>query len=489
MPTSTPPADHALLQDRARDHLLLHFTRHGTAFADPRGASERELLVLERGEGPYVFDTRGRRYVDALSSLYCAQLGYSHGEEFSAAIAGQLATLPFNTNWGTAHPAAIELAHQLAERTPGDLDHVFLTNGGSESVEAMWKIAREHFRAIGQPRRTKAIARDIAYHGVTLGALSFTGVPGYKEGFGTPPIDVTHVSNTNAFRGRRPDEDDATWCARLLQEVRDAVAAAGPDEVAVIIAEPVQNAGGCLVPPPGYWAGLRGIADEHGILLVADSVICGFGRLGSWLGIEHEGVVPDMVTTAKGITSAYLPGGAVFVRDHVAASLSAPTTGPLRHGITFGGHPAGAAAALKNIEIFEREGILPHVRALEGHLAGAMGRLLELPLVGDVRGAGFFRAAELVGRDGVRLDQAQRDELLRGFLPGRLLEAGLIARADDRGDAVVQIAPPLIADAALLDEIVDRLGEVLADAGEHLRRFDDRRGGVVAGAPLEATKD
>ncbi|MCW2955058.1 MAG: aspartate aminotransferase family protein [Conexibacter sp.] len=453
---------HDALQQSAREHLLLHFSKQGAAYG-----ADRELLVLERGEGPYVFDTRGRRYVDALSSLFCAQLGYSYGEEMSAAIAAQLGTLAFNTNWGTAHPAAIELAEQLAARAPGDLDHVFFTNGGSESVESAWKIAREHFLALGQPQRTKAIARTTAYHGVTLGALALTGVPAYKQPFGAAPIDVTHVANTNAFRA--PDGDDpAGFCARLLREVREAVAAAGPEEVAVIVAEPVQNAGGCLTPPPGYWRGLREIADEHGILLVADSVICGFGRLGNWLGIEHEGVVPDLVTTAKGITSAYAPMGAVFVREPVAEVLFRPAAN-LRHGITFGGHPLSAAVALKNIEIFERDGVLANVEAQTPHLAARMEELRALPLVGDVRGAGFFWAVELV-RDAANgtFDQAERDDLLRGFLPGRLLEAGIIARADDRGDSVVQIAPPLISDAGVLDEIVDALGEVLADAGTHM---------------------
>lgn len=476
--TSTTPtaASHDELQRAAREHLLLHFTKQAAAYgtAGP-GAAESEavapadeLLVLERGEGPYVFDTTGKRHIDALSSLFCAQIGYSYGEEFTAAIGAQLSTLPFNTNWNTAHPAAIRLAEALAARAPGDLNHVFFTNGGSESVESMWKMAREYFRAIGQPERTKAIARKNAYHGVTLGALSFTGVPGYKDGFGTPPIDVTHVSNTNAFRGREAGEDEAAFCARLLDEVRAAVAAAGADEVAVIIAEPVQNAGGCLTPPAGYWQGLRRICDEHGILLVADSVICGFGRLGSWLGIEHEDVVPDMVTTAKGITSAYVPGGAVFVGDKVADGLFERTT-VLRHGITFGGHPVMAAAALRNIEIFERDGILDNVVAMEPHLRARMETLLDLPIVGDVRGKGFFWAVELVkDAENTRFDQGERDDLLRGFLPHALRHAGIVARADDRGDSVLQIAPPLIADAALIDEIVAALRAVLTAAGEHM---------------------
>jgi adenosylmethionine-8-amino-7-oxononanoate aminotransferase len=453
---------HEQLQQSAREHLLLHFTRHHAALAD-----QHELLVLERGEGPYVFDTRGQRYIDALSSLFCCQIGYSYGEEMVSVIAEQLPRMAFNTNWGTAHPPSIELAQRLAEVMPGDLNHAFFTSGGSEAVEAAWKIVREHFEAIGQPQRRKAIARDIAYHGVTLGALAFTGVEPMKAPFGPPPIDVTHVSNTNAFRA--PDGDDPEgFCRRLLDEVREAVDAAGPDEVALIIAEPVQNAGGCLVAPPGYWQGLREVANECGALLMADEVICGFGRLGHWLGIEREGVVPDLASVAKGLTSAYAPMGAVLVSDRVAEPLFQPGV-LLRHGITFGGHPLSAAIALRNLEIFERDGVLENVRRHEGRLEERLQTLRSLPIVGDVRGRGFFWAMELVqGASNERWDKPERDRLLRGFLPQRLLEAGLIARADDRGDSVLQIAPPLICDAAVLDEIVDRLHDVLADAGRFM---------------------
>jgi adenosylmethionine-8-amino-7-oxononanoate aminotransferase len=453
---------HEQLQQSAREHLLLHFTRHHSALA-----GGHELLVLERGEGPYVFDTRGQRYIDALSSLFCCQIGYSYGEEMVSAIADQLPRLAFNTNWGTAHPASIELAQRLAEVMPGDLNHSFFTSGGSESVEAAWKIVREHFEATEQPQRRKAIARSIAYHGVTLGALAFTGVEPMKAPFGPPPIDVTHVSNTNSFRAPDRDDPDA-FCRRLLDEVRDAIDAAGPDEVALIIAEPVQNAGGCLVAPPGYWQGLRDLADDCGALLLADEVICAFGRLGEWLGIEREGVVPDIATVAKGLTSGYAPMGAVLVSDRVAEPLYQPGV-LLRHGITFGGHPLSAVVALHNLEIFERDGVLENVRRHEARLEERLQTLRSLPIVGDVRGRGFFWAMELV-KDGSneRFDKAERDRLLREFLPARLLEAGLIARADDRGDSVLQIAPPLICDAAVLDEIVERLHDVLADAGRFM---------------------
>jgi adenosylmethionine-8-amino-7-oxononanoate aminotransferase len=431
-------------------HLLLHFSKQEID----------DLLVLESGDGPYVFDTEGRGYIDALSSLFCAQIGYGYGAEMAAAATAQLTKLAFNTNWGTAHPAALELAERLAEVAPGDLNKVFFTSGGSEAVEAAWKLCREYHLANGQPQRTKAIARDVAYHGVTLGALSFTGVERFKAPFGRAPIDVTHVSNTNAFRD---EGDPATFAQRLLDEVEAAILAAGPDEVALIIAEPVQNSGGCLVPPPGYWRGLRELADRYGALLMADEVITGAGRLGEWFGIAREGIVPDLVSLAKGLTSAYAPMGAVVAREHVAPA------GVFRHGITFGGHPLCAAIALQNMRIFERDGILENVRSLAPYLEERLAELRALPIVGDTRGAGFFWAIELVrDEQHTRFDQAERDELLRGFLPGRLREAGLIARADDRGDSVLQIAPPLNSDRELLDQIVDRLARVLADAAVHM---------------------
>jgi adenosylmethionine-8-amino-7-oxononanoate aminotransferase len=237
------------------------------------------------------FDTHRRRHIDALSSLFCAQLGYDYGAEMAEAARAQLERLPFNTNWSTAHPPAIELAERLAALAPGAISHAFFTNGGSESVEAAWKLVRQYHVARGEPQRTKAIARRIAYHGVTLGALSFTGVEPMKAPFGPPAIPVARVSAPNRFRA--PDgEDEAAFCRRLLDELEATVVAEGPDTVAMIIAEPVQNAGGCLVPPTGYWAGLREIADRHGILLVADEVICGFGRLGEWFGPSATGPSP-----------------------------------------------------------------------------------------------------------------------------------------------------------------------------------------------------
>jgi adenosylmethionine-8-amino-7-oxononanoate aminotransferase len=439
---------------------LLHFSRNG---AYHPGASE--LLVLERGEGPYVFDRSGRRYVDGLSSLFCAQIGYSYGAEMAAVAGEQLQRLAFNTLWGTAHPPALELAERLAAISPEGLNKVFFTSGGSESVESAWKIVRQYHLANGQPERLKAIARKIAYHGVTLGALSLTGVPGYKEPFGSPAIDTTHVSNTNQFRSELQGEE---LTAALLAEMEQAISDADPATVAMIIAEPVQNAGGCLTPPPGYWAGLRELADRYGIVLVADEVITGFGRLGEWFGSTKVEASPDIITVAKGLTSAYAPMGAVFVSDRIAAPLYDDGR-TLLHGITFGGHPVCAVIALKNLEIFERDGVLENVRAREPRLRELLESLRELPIVGDVRGTGFFWAVELVkGHRDARLDADERERVLRGYMPAALRDAGLIARADDRGDAVLQIAPPLIADDAVLEEIVEAMRTVLVGAGRLL---------------------
>jgi adenosylmethionine-8-amino-7-oxononanoate aminotransferase len=414
-----------------------------------------------------VYDTRGRRYIDGLSSLFCAQIGYSYGDEMAEVAAAQLRRLPFNTNWATASPPAIELAERLAAIAPPGLTKAFLTNGGSESVEAAWKLVRQYHLANGEPQRTKAIARKNAYHGVTLGALSFTQVAWMKEPFGTPPIETLPVANTNAYRA--PDGDDpAAYAARLIAELEQTILDAGPDTVAMVIAEPVQNAGGCLVAPDGYWGGVREVCDRHGVLLVADEVICGFGRIAEWFASSRYDIRPDLITAAKGLTSAYAAAGAVLVSERVAAPLYEPRR-PLNHGITFGGHPVSAAIAVRNLEIFERDGVLDNVRALEPHLAQRLEALRALPIVGDARGAGFFWAVELVkDADGTTFGAEERERLVKGFLPRRLLEAGLIARPDDREDVVVHIAPPLTSDGALLDEIVDRLAAVLEDAQAHM---------------------
>lgn len=455
--TALSPAE---LQRAARDHLWLHFTRMA-------GYLETEVPIIVRGDGCYLEDANGKRYLDALAGLFAVQIGYGYGEEMGEAAAAQMRELPFYTNWSYAHPRAIELAAELASLAPGDLNRVFFVNGGSEAVESAWKLARQYYAARGE-RRWKAVARRIAYHGTTLGALSITGIPALRAPFEPLVPDVIHVRNTNRYH-RPPGETEEEFTRFLLDDLEQAIEAAGPETVAMVIMEPVQNAGGSFTPPAGYFQGVREICDRHGILLCADEVITAFGRVGAWLGSERYGIRPDLVTCAKGLSSAYAAIGAVIARDTVMEPFLEGTR-MYAHGITFGGHPVQAAIALKNLEIMRRERIVERVLENEERFRETLAPLLELPIVGDLRGVGYFWALELVKDKETR--QTFSDEecewLLRGFLSPRLYERGLICRADDRGDPVVQISPPLVAGQAEFDEMTAILADVLAEAWERV---------------------
>jgi adenosylmethionine-8-amino-7-oxononanoate aminotransferase len=459
--SETAPSIHEW-QRMARDHLWLHFTRMGDYAADGPP-------IIVRGEGCYLEDAQGRRYLDALAGLFAVNIGYSYGDEVGEAAAAQMRELPFYTNWSYAHPRAIELAAEVASVAPGDLNRVFFVSGGSEAVESAWKLSRQYHAARGE-RRWKVISRNVAYHGTTMGALSINGIPALRAPYEPLVPDVLHVRNTNRYH-RPPEETEEEFTAFLLDDLGHAIDAAGPDTVAMVIMEPVQNAGGAFTPPAGYFQGVRALCDEYGILLCADEVITGFGRVGAWFGSERYDVRPDLVTSAKGLSSAYAAIGAVIARDAVMEPfLEGSAT--FAHGITFGGHPVQAAIALKNIEIMRREGIVEHVRAQEDAFRSTLAQLLDLPIVGDLRGAGFFYALELVKDKETRetFSDDESETLLRGFLSPRLFERGLICRADDRGDPVVQISPPLVAGPAEFDEIAGILGDVLGEAWGELTR-------------------
>jgi adenosylmethionine-8-amino-7-oxononanoate aminotransferase len=443
------------------DHLWLHFTEMA------RYRAGEELQVIVRGDGCYLEDQAGRRYLDALAGLFCVNIGYGYGEEMGEAAAAQMRELPFAINWTFAHPRAIELADEIASLTPGDLNRVFFVSGGSEAVEAAWKLARQHHTARGQ-RRWKAIARRVSYHGTTMGALSINGCTDLRTPFEPLVPDVVHVSNTNRYH-RPPEETEEQFTAFLLAELEDAIQQAGPETVAMVIVEPVQNSGGSFMPPAGYLEGVRAICDEHGILLCFDEVITGFGRVGAWFGSERFGVTPDLMTTAKGLSSAYAAIGALVASERVMEPFLG-SGAMFLHGMTFGGHPVMSAIALKNIEIMRRDRIVEHVRDTEADFRAALEPLLDLPIVGDLRGCGFFYALELVKNKETResFDDDECDALLRGFVSPQLFERGLICRADDRGDPVVQISPPLVASQAEFDTIAGTLGSVLEEAGERL---------------------
>ncbi|MDX6407712.1 MAG: hypothetical protein QOE13_783 [Gaiellaceae bacterium] len=451
------------LQRAARDHLWLHFTRMG-------GYRDGEVPIIVRGDGCYLEDSKGKRYLDALAGLFSVNIGYGFGEEVGEAAAAQMRELPFYTNWGYAHPRAIELASEVASLTPGDLNRLFFVSGGSEAVESAWKLARQYYTARGEGRRWKAISRHVAYHGTTMGALSINGIPELRAPFEPLVPEVLHVRNTNRYH-RPADESEPDFTAFLLDELEQTINAAGADTVCMVIMEPVQNAGGAFTPPEGYWKGVREICDRYGILLCADEVITGFGRVGAWFGSERYDIRPDLITIAKGLSSSYAAIGAVVASDRVMEPfMSDPNM--YAHGITFGGHPVQSAIALKNIEIMKRERIVEHVAETQDTFRDTLGQLLDLPIVGDVRGTGFFYAIELVKDKDTResFNDEECESLLRGFLSPRLFERGLICRADDRGDPVIQISPPLIAGQQEFDEMVSILGDVLAEAWTRLRR-------------------
>ena len=445
------------LQRSARDHLWLHFTRMSSY-------DNADVPIIVRGEGPYVYDAKGKRYLDALSGLFVNQLGHGRTDLVQAA-AKQASELAFFPLWSYAHPTAIELAERLAGYAPGDLNRVFFTTGGGEAVETAWKLAKNYFKLTGKPMKHKVISRAIAYHGTTQGALSITGLPGLKAVFEPLVPSTFRVPNTNFYRAPQHGDDLEAFGRWAADEIAVAIENEGPETVAAVFLEPVQNAGGCFPPPPGYFQRVREICDEYDVLLVSDEVICAFGRLGHMFAAERYGFQPDMITFAKGITSGYSPLGGMMATDRLMEPFLHGTNTFL-HGYTFGGHPVSTAVALANLDAFENEGINKHVRANEGAFRSTLEKLNDLPIVGDVRGDGFFYGIELVKDKATKetFDDAESERLLRGFMSKALYAAGLYCRADDRGDPVVQVAPPLICDQEHFDEIEQLLRSVLTEA-------------------------
>jgi adenosylmethionine-8-amino-7-oxononanoate aminotransferase len=462
---TTTSTEQGTLQDLARRHLWMHFTRM-SAYAD------HEIPVIVRGEGCYVYDEHGKRFLDGLSALFCVNIGHGRADIVQAGVE-QAKELGFFTNWSYAHPPAIELAARVASLAPGDLNRVFFTSGGSEAVESALKLARQYFHLAGKPSKHKVIAREIAYHGTSLGALSATGITSLRQPFEPLTPGGCHVPNTNTYRMPAGCTE-----ADFAEAIATRIEFEGPDTVAAVILEPVQNAGGCFTPPEGYFQRVREICDEYDVLLIADEVICAWGRLGEWFGSTRYDCQPDLITTAKALTSAYAPMGAVIASDRVAEPFMHGNSS-FTHGFTFAGHPVCAAIAMANLDAMEREGVLENVRANEGAFRDMLESLRELPIVGDVRGAGYFHAIELVKDQDTKesFDDEESEILLRGFLSGELYRRGLICRADDRGDPVIQLSPPLIAGPEQFDEIESILRAVLTEAGERMHVHHTARAG------------
>ena len=450
-------------QAAGRDHLWLHFTRHSTY----ENGGEMPLIV--KGEGHKIWDSHGREYIDGLAGLFVVQVGHGR-EELAEAAAKQAKELAFFPLWSFAHPKAVELADRIASLAPGDLNRVFFTTGGGEAVESAWKLAKQYFKLTGKPNKHKVISRAVAYHGTPQGALSITGIPPLKEMF-EPLVPGAHkVPNTNFYR--RPEfvgDDEKAFGRWAADRIAEAIEFEGPDTVAAVFLEPVQNAGGCFPPPPGYFERVREICDQYDVLLVSDEVICAFGRVGEMFGAAEFGYQPDIITCAKGMTSGYSPIGAMIASDRLFEPFRSGTTA-YAHGYTFGGHPVSSAVAMANLDIFEREGLTDHVQQNAPAFRSTLEKLLDIPIVGDVRGHGYFYGIELVKDRETKetFDDAESERLLRGYLSGALWEAGLYCRADDRGDPVIQLAPPLIIGQTEFDDIEQRLRSVLTGALAHL---------------------
>ena len=445
-----PPED---IRAIARKNLVPHFTR-GAAWRSP------DLPVIDHGEGCYVYDDAGRRYLDGLSGLFCVNIGHGRTDIVAASMK-QMEKLAYWPNWGAAHPSAIEAAAKIAELTPGDLDRIFFSNSGSEAVESAIKFTRQYHRSQGQPERTVIIAREMAYHGVTMGALALTGIPWYKEPFEPVMPDVRHFPNT---LGETVPEGGTAADLPSITRLREIIAEVGPERVSAIFAEPVQNSQGALVPPTGYWQELRRICDQHGILLVADEVICGFGRVAEWFGSIRFDVVPDVITFAKAATSGYAPLGGMAIRPELVDRLwDSPEGGSFFHGNTWGGHPVATAAAVANIDAMIEMNVLGNASEHEPQFRSGLELIKnDHRSVADVRGAGYFYVLEFTADSdaGIALSSEQSEHIVRAILPTAMREAGLLTRPDDRGATMLVLAPPLIADGAVINELLQQVDQV-----------------------------
>lgn len=458
-------AEEAALQAKARDHLWMHFARQ-SVMEEGHG-----VPIITRGEGHHIWDSHGKQYIDGLSGLFVVNAGHGRKRlaETAAKQAEQLAFFPI---WSYAHPNAIELADRLASYAPGDLNRVFFSTGGGEAVETAFKLAKYYWKLQGKPTKHKVLSRAVAYHGTPQGALAITGIPAMKEMFEPLTPGGFRVPNTNFYRagemGAPTDDIEAfgVWAANRIEEM---IQFEGPDTVAAIFLEPVQNSGGCFPPPPGYFQRVREICDKYDVLMVSDEVICAFGRIGHMFACDEYGYVPDMITCAKGMTSGYSPIGATIISDRVYEPFKHGNTS-FYHGYTFGGHPVSAAVALENLDIFEEEQLNERVRENSPLFRAELEKLLDLPIVGDVRGAGYFFGIELVKDKHTKetFNDDESERLLRGFLSKALFDAGLYCRADDRGDPVVQLAPPLTIGPSEFVEIRQILESVLTEASNHL---------------------
>lgn len=448
------------LNQAIKKHTWLHFTQMKNLIDDP------SPMVIARGEGSTVWDTTGKAYIDGLAGLFCVNVGYGRQEVIDA-ITAQLQKITFVSPFSYPNEPAVELAAKLASMTPvGDDARVFFVTGGGEAVETALKLAKQYQRARGFAGRYKVVARRTAYHGTTMGALSVGGLTGIRKPYEPLVPGARHVPIPHRYRCDYCWRD-AQCSGQCATEVANLIEFENPQSIAATIMEPVQNSGGCIVPPQSYYPAVRRMTQENGIVMIMDEVICGFGRTGKMFGSQHWDFKPDIMTLAKGLTSAYYPLGAVVVSKEIADAFIGDESKKFLHGFTFGGNPVAAAAALANIAIIERENLAEQSAQKGEYLMSELHKALDRhPMVGDIRGAGLFIGIEFVKNKETR--EPMDGGPMMGWLSDQLLQRGLIARCDDRLDPVIQLSPPLVITKDEMDRIVNILEEVIGALEEEL---------------------
>ncbi|MCA0407211.1 MAG: aspartate aminotransferase family protein [Proteobacteria bacterium] len=432
---------------------------HLHAYTNAKKHMEVGPLVIERGEGVYVFDNQGNRYIEAMAGLWSVAVGFSEKRLVEAAMR-QMNQLPFYHTFGhKAHGPLIDLAEKLVSMAPVPMSKAFFTNSGSEANDTALKMIWYRANALGQPQRKKVIARERAYHGVTVATASLTGLPNNHRSFDLPQGPVLRTGSPHYWRDALPGESEEEFASRRAQELENLILSEGPETIAALFAEPVMGAGGVVVPPRTYWEKVQAVLAKYDILLVADEVICGFGRTGNMFGAQTYGMRPDIMVLSKALSSSYLPISALLANEKVLAPIieESDRIGTFGHGFTAGGHPVAAAVALASIGVIESDNLVDNARRSGARLLERLRALEGHPLVGEVRGVGLIAAVELV------VDKAAKTALTPPGRLGAMVNAGLQAKgiiSRNMGDAMA-FCPPLIISEAQVDEIVDRFAEVL----------------------------
>jgi putrescine aminotransferase len=430
---------------------------------------EGPSIIMERGEGIYLYDIQGKQYIDGLSSLWNVAVGHGRKELAEAAME-QMSLLAYSHSFNRfSHESAIRLAEKIASLTPGDLNVCHFTSGGSESNDAAFKLVRYYFKLKGEPQRYKIVARYRGYHGVTLGATSATGIPIFRDMGGPLADGFIQTGAPYCYRCQNCDSCEEAGDCCAIDTIMKSIEKEGPETIAAIIVEPIQGAGGVIVPPLGYMKKVRDLCDRYGIIMIADEVITGFGRTGKWFGMEHEEVVPDMITFAKAITSGYIPLGGVVINERMHRELAELSNLILPHGYTNSGHPAACAVALKNLEIIEEEGLVENAAHMGEILRKGLETLKqEIDIIGNITSRGLLASIEIV-EDRLSKRSFPASAKVSYRIYEKAMEKGLITRAIaiDNTD-IIALCPPLVINKQQVETILERLKAAINEVRSEL---------------------